>query len=110
MPVQIKLKEKTMLVILKGEIDHHSAPSLRESIDDAIITNDIASLIALDFSNVTFMDSSGVGLVMGRYRLALQRGKKMELTGLSQRNYKIMKMSGIEKLMPIKCNDEKKER
>ena len=56
------------------------------------------------------MDSSGVGLVMGRYRLASQRGKIMELVGLSQRNYKIMKMSGIEKLMSVKSNEEKKDR
>ncbi len=110
MPVQIKLKEKTMLVLLKGEIDHHSAPDMREAIDDAIITNDAAKHIILDFSAVSFMDSSGVGLVMGRYRLAVKKRKTMELTGLSQRNYKIIKMSGIEKLMNVKRNDEKKDR
>ena len=110
MPVQVKFKGNTMLVLLKGEIDHHSAPDMREAIDDAIIGNDTAKQIILDFSAVSFMDSSGVGLVMGRYRLASQRGKIMELVGLSQRNYKIMKMSGIEKLMSVKSNEEKKDR
>lgn len=110
MPVQVKFKGNTMLVLLKGEIDHHSAPDMREAIDDAIIGNDTVKHIILDFSAVSFMDSSGVGLVMGRYRLASQRGKTMELVGLSQRNYKIMKMSGIEKLMSVKSNEEKKDR
>ena len=55
----------------------------------------------LDFAGVTFMDSSGVGLVMGRYRLAASKGKKIRVDNLSERDYKIMKMSGIEKLAEI---------
>ena len=101
MPVSIKIKEDAMLVQIKGEIDHHTAPDIRETIDDAIIVNDSVKKVTLDFSSVSFMDSSGVGLVMGRYRLATNKGKSMALKGLGERDHKIMKMSGIEKLMPI---------
>ena len=101
MPVTLKNKNSTLYAFLKGEIDHHTAPELRECIDDAIILNDAPKLIVLDFAGVTFMDSSGVGLVMGRYRLAASKGKKIRVDNLSERDYKIMKMSGIEKLAEI---------
>ena len=101
MPVTLKNKNSTLYAFLKGEIDHHTAPELRECIDDAIILNDAPKLIVLDFAGVTFMDSSGVGLVMGRYRLAASKGKKIRVDNLSERDYKIMKMSGIEKLSEI---------
>lgn len=108
MPVNIKIKDSTMTVLVKGEIDHHTAPDIRETIDDAIIVNDSVKKIILDFSEVSFMDSSGVGLVMGRYRIASGKGKKMELNGLGERDFKIMKMSGIEKLMPISKKEDKR--
>ena len=101
MPVTLKNKNSTLYAFLKGEIAHHTAPELRECIDDAIILNDAPKLIVLDFAGVTFMDSSGVGLVMGRYRLAASKGKKIRVDNLSERDYKIMKMSGIEKLAEI---------
>ncbi len=101
MPVTLKNKNSTLYAFIKGEIDHHTAPDLRESIDDAIILNDTPKLVVLDFGGVTFMDSSGVGLVMGRYRLAASKGKKLRVDNLSERDYKIMKMSGIEKLAEI---------
>lgn len=101
MPVTFKTKSNTLYAFLKGEIDHHTAPELRENIDNAIILNDSANLIVLDFGGVTFMDSSGVGLVMGRYRLGASKGKKLRVDNLGERDFKIMKMSGIEKLAEI---------
>jgi stage II sporulation protein AA (anti-sigma F factor antagonist) len=52
------------------------------------------------------MDSSGVGLVMGRYRLVSGKGKKLKVNNLSKRDYTIMKMSGIEKLAEINQRNE----
>ncbi len=105
MPVIIKNKNNTLYAFLKGEIDHHTAPELRASIDDAIILNEKPTTLVLDFSGVTFMDSSGVGLVMGRYRLLSSKGKKLRVDNLSARDYKIMKMSGIERLAEINQRD-----
>jgi len=98
MPVTVKNKNGIMTAFIKGEIDHHTAPEIRESIDDAFTTVENTELLVLDFSDVTFMDSSGVGLVMGRYRLVAGKGKKLRVDNLSKRDYVIMKMSGIEKL------------
>ena len=55
----------TLAAYLSGEIDHHAAQSLRKEID-AQIDDRLPELLTLDFSGVTFMDSSGVGLILGR--------------------------------------------
>ena len=109
MPVVIKTKGNVICAHIKGEVDHHNAPEIRGMIDDAIIMNDAQKTVVLDFSGVTFMDSSGVGLVMGRYRLASSRGKKITVNNLSERDYRIMKMSGIERLATINKIADKKE-
>ena len=101
MPVTIKRKNDELFACLKGEIDHHTAPELREAIDEALSLSERSTVLVLDFSEVSFMDSSGVGLVMGRYRYAATLGKKVRVENLDDRNYKIMKMSGIEKIAEI---------
>lgn len=106
MPVTIKNKNDVITAIISGDVDHHSAPSIREVIDDAIIVNESAKKIVLDFNDVTFMDSSGVGLVMGRYRLALSNKKTVSVVNLSPRDYKIFKMSGLEKIADISMKSD----
>lgn len=101
MPVALKSKNGVLTAFIKGEIDHHTAPAIREAIDDVFLSLENAELLVLDFGDVTFMDSSGVGLVMGRYRLVAGLGKKIRVDNLSERDYKIMKMSGIEKLAAV---------
>jgi stage II sporulation protein AA (anti-sigma F factor antagonist) len=101
MPVTIKRKNDYLYAFLKGEIDHHTAPNIREAIDDALSSSESAKILVLDFNDVSFMDSSGVGLVMGRYRYATTLGKKVRVDNLDERNYKIMQMSGIPKIAEI---------
>ena len=101
MPVTIKRKKDYLFAFLKGEIDHHTAPAIREAIDDALASSETARTLVLDFNEVSFMDSSGVGLVMGRYRYAVTLGKKIRVDNLDSRNYKIMQMSEIPKIAEI---------
>ena len=90
-----------LTVMLSGEIDHHSAGSTREKIDMLITKNRPQNLV-LDFSEVSFMDSSGVGLVMGRYNHSKAIGCKTAVTGLKARDKKIMLMSGLAKLVEFR--------
>lgn len=106
MSVTIKRKNDYIYAFIKGEIDHHTAPEIRETIDDALMTSETAKILVLDFGEVSFMDSSGVGLVMGRYRYAATLGKKIRVDNLDNRNYKIMQMSGIEKIAEINKKGE----
>ena len=54
--------------------------------------------LRLDFSDVSFMDSSGIGLIMGRYRLMQLEGGSLSVTGASERLRKVMRMAGLDKL------------
>ena len=101
MPVAIKNLDKEFTAFLSGEIDHHSAPKIREKIDFQLNSVKPESLI-LDFSGVTFMDSSGVGLVMGRYKNAQRLNCSTCVCGLRERDLRIMKMSGLEKLVEFR--------
>lgn len=93
--MKIEFSDKILTVYLSGEIDHHNASSVRSRTDSEIIKNTPEEVI-LDFSDVTFMDSSGVGLVIGRYKLAAENGCKLSVSGLKERDKKILMMSGMQ--------------
>ena len=88
-------------VRFSGEIDHHAAALLRVSIDNAITQNRPQTLI-LDFGGVTFMDSSGIGLVMGRYKLMQTVGGTIRVENLSPGAYKVMRLAGLDRLGALK--------
>jgi len=92
-------------VRLAGEIDHHTARSMREQIDSAIDRSRPDTLY-LDFSGVNFMDSSGVGLIMGRYRAVRLYGGALELVGLSPQIEKITRLAGLDRLNLVKKGKE----
>lgn len=100
MNVQISYKEGVMTAKLSGEIDHHSAREMREAIDDTAQKLKPYCL-RMDFTNVPFMDSSGVGLILGRVRMCnLWRGRVV-LCGLSQNLSKMVELSGIASVAAI---------
>ena len=88
-----------------GEIDHHNARHLREKIDTMLFAKKPKKLV-LDFSSVTFMDSSGLGLIMGRYTTASAIGASIVIYRPSPRVKTILEMSGIERLIQIKGDDD----
>ena len=98
---KIEYLQKEIRVYLDGEIDHHSTGLIRVSIDDAIM-HKRPQLLVLDFKSVTFMDSSGIGLVMGRYKLMRTVGGRIRVQNLSPGAYKVMKLAGLERLGEIK--------
>ena len=89
-----------LYVHLLPEIDHHMARGVREDIDEMLFKLTPVSLI-LDFSEVKFMDSSGVGLIIGRAEICRELGCSVKLRGLSKMISRIIKLSGIEKIKNI---------
>ena len=83
--------------VLLGDIDHHSAARMREAIDKMLFREKPLSLI-LDFSSVQFMDSSGIGLILGRLEMAAELGATVRLEGLSGQLSRLVRLSGIEKM------------
>ena len=97
MPVALQIGEEEIRAYLCGEIDHHLAGELRETIDGACQRNN-PKLLILDFGGVTFMDSSGIGLIMGRYRLMEELGGKLLVSQIPAALKRVMQLAGLEKL------------
>ena len=96
--INTSYEDNVLTVFLSGEIDHHNAPQIREAIDECVAFRQPDRLI-LDFGDVTFMDSSGIGLVMGRYRVLSGTGAQIHITYMSPQIYKVMKLAGMERLV-----------
>ena len=90
----------TLMVCLSGEIDHHLAKHLREQ-TDAMLFRVKPEILVLDFSSVTFMDSSGIGFIIGRAEVARELGACTRISGLSGRLKKLVRLSGIEKMKSV---------
>ena len=82
---------------LIGELDHHAAADLRQRIDSAVLSCRPRRLI-IDLTRLTFMDSSGIGLIMGRYRLMVTLGGEVRLSGTSPRMERMIRLAGLDKL------------
>lgn len=96
-----EVEEKSKLTAyISGEIDHHSAKEIRKEIDINVQKLNPTDLY-LDFSKVDFMDSSGIGLVMGRYKLQSERGGKVYIQNPPPLIKKVMLVAGINKLAKI---------
>ena len=93
---------------LKGDIDHHSARGIREDID-ALVQMKQPALLKLDFSGVSFMDSSGIGLIMGRYRLMTLYGGIVRVSNVPESLERMMKISGLNALDIIERRGERIE-
>lgn len=94
----IKLKitkdEKSITAFIQGDIDHHTAKEIREQIDP-YVQKEHAKLLKLDFSQVQFMDSSGIGLIMGRYRIMQLLNGSVKVVNIPLHLKRLIKISGL---------------
>ncbi len=86
---------------LYGDIDHHAAREYREMLDD-IISRSRPELLVLDFENVGFMDSSGIGLILGRMRAVQAVGGEILIKNASREIADVIKISGLSSLVVTK--------
>ena len=93
-------REGLLCVYLWGEIDHHSAVSLREELD-RLLWHKRPRRFVLNLARIEFMDSAGLGLLMGRYRLVKELGGVMALTAPGPRVLKILRLAGMERFFEI---------
>jgi len=100
--MEIKLlgEKRAILVKMDSELDHHVANTLREAIDSKIRCTNAVNVI-FDFSKVGFMDSSGIGMIMGRYKAVKTLGGKVVVYGQNPQIKRIVEMSGIDRIVKI---------
>ena len=108
MEVNKDLENNTLKVILSGEIDHHTSAGIRRKTDEELEEMRPQKLI-FDCTEVTFMDSSAVGLIMGRYRILKAWDGKIEVINLNDTNYKMMKIAGMQSLCSLRKRDKNEE-
>jgi stage II sporulation protein AA (anti-sigma F factor antagonist) len=98
MYLKFENQENILIVILRGELDHNSAEEVRVRIDDRIDRYNIDKVI-LNFSEVTFMDSSGIGAVLGRYKKISNKGGKLCIAEPSKNVNRIFELAGLYKVI-----------
>lgn len=87
-----------IIVRLSGELDHHSAAEVRGALD-AVLRDVTVREMQLDMTDVTFMDSAGLGVVLGRYRTLAARGGRLIVSGVRTPIDRIFRMSGLYALV-----------
>ncbi len=92
------LRGQTLTVYLSGELDHHSASQIRQELD-ALIRDSRARRLVLDLSSLTFMDSSGIGVILGRYNQMARRGGSLAVRKPSSQINRIFDLSGVYQIV-----------
>ena len=101
-------ENKRLTFEIHEEIDEYVVQNMRRRIDNEI-ERYMPKEVIFDFNKVSFMDSAGIGLIIGRYKLASMLGGKVEVTNLTVQVRKIFEMSGIIKIIPeVKCTEKKR--
>ncbi len=99
----IEVLDDTLVVKINKEIDHHNATKIREEVEEVYKSKNLKNIV-FDFSKVYFMDSSGIGMCIGRYKLARATGGKFVACNLTNEVKRIFDMAGLSKIIYI-CDD-----
>ena len=105
MKIEIEHYANTLTARIIGEIDHHNAKKIREKLDTSI-ENLKPHTLVLDFNQVNFMDSSGIGLIMGRYATMSKIKGQVRVLNVNPSLFKVMKLANLEKISVIKQRGE----
>lgn len=100
MQIKSRMHNKTLYVLLCGELDEHTADYTRQTLDTMFEVEKNYNQIIIDLSELTFMDSTGIGVLIGRYKKMSTRGKAIYVCNPSLHAEKIFQMSGLYDIMP----------
>lgn len=96
--IDMKMEGRTLVAAIHGDIDHHCADDIKTAID-SVYARANAKDIILDFTRVTFMDSSGIGMIIGRYKNARKTGGALRVANMSDDVSRIFQLSGLPKII-----------
>lgn len=96
--LEYELQRHTLTVRLKSELDHRAAEEIRAELDELLKNRSIRRLV-LDLRRLKFMDSSGIGLIIGRYKLMARRGGSVSIVNADARMDRIFRMAGLYQLV-----------
>ena len=96
--LEYELRRQTLTVRLKSELDHHAAAEMRGKLDRLLQDRRVQRLV-LDLRELKFMDSSGIGFIIGRYKLMARKGGSVAVINAERRMDKIFEMAGLYQLV-----------
>lgn len=99
MNIECLEKNRNLIVKINGEIDHHTANKIKSEIEKEFLKNKSKNII-FDFSKVRFMDSSGIGIIIGRYKELKIMGGKVFAINISPEINRIFVLSGLKRIIP----------
>ena len=105
MELNFSQKDRHLIIFLNGDLDHHAANEIKDKIDREFMRAGAVNMI-FDFSRVSFMDSSGIGMVIGRYKNLEKIGGKAAITGMSAEMERIFTISGLHKIIKTYATPE----
>ena len=100
METNLEIKDDFLVIYLPKELDHHTTKDIREEVDKILIEELLKGII-FDFSNTAFMDSSGIGMIMGRYKAISQKGGVVVVTGINPTINRMLELSGLYKIVEV---------
>lgn len=103
--IELEIINDVLCIRLDGELDHHFAEDLRLKATNAIEKNNIRHIV-LNLANLSFMDSSGLGVILGRYKQIKQIGGEMVICAISPSIQRLFDMSGMFKIMKLETNEQ----
>ena len=103
--IDIEIKQDVLCIRLSGELDHHTADELREKATNAIERNEIRHIV-LNLEDLSFMDSSGLGVIIGRYKQIKQVHGEMVVCAISPAIQRLFDMSGLFKILKLEPTEE----
>ena len=103
--MKYQIQENCLTIFLPHEVDHHSAEEIKKESDYLIERNHIRYVI-FDFNETNFCDSSGIGVIMGRYKKVYLLGGEVCAVNMNERMKKILTMSGVTKIIHIYEEDK----
>ncbi len=98
--MEMEYHRQVLIVRFTGELDHHTADHVRTKLDESIHSRQTDHIV-LSLKDLQFMDSSGIGVILGRYKLIKSKGGKMAVCDATPPVYRLLEMSGLFKIMPI---------
>lgn len=105
MKTEVRVIGRVLVVSISGELDLNTAPSFREAVEKQLDTNPDITDILLIMRDVTFIDSSGLGVILGRYKRLRPHGGNVVIAGPSQQVRKALELSGLAGIISI-CDTE----
>ena len=105
MEITTRYRNNVLVVTLKGELDHHTADGLRQIVEKEL-DKDIAQHVLLNLSGLKFMDSSGLGVILGRYRRLSAQGGRMAACNLHPHIERLYELSGLPKIIPVYATED----